>query len=200
MFRNYLKTVSVLACMALLGACGGGGEDSGNPASFTARSADGMVGGFNVDTQFNGTWQTNCEILDPNDPATEYSISAFKINGDRGEAIADVYTDSNCQTRAPIFYRMVLEFELNYTGEFTETGLGRAHNVNFTIDRGTFNNNYNLSHAELVEMEMDKPFHDLMFATGNTFYMGDYTDLNDGSSPSKRPVALDQETIYYKVR
>jgi len=57
-----------------------------------------------------------------------------------------------------------------------------------------------LSTTDLAELGLDETNHDIMFATDNTFYTGEFTDQNDGTSPSKRPIALDQSIIYYKVQ
>ena len=160
-----LKNGILIFLVSLLSACGGSDSadstDPATPASNTAGQA----------TELEGSWGYSCQF-DPD--FAVYSTLAFTFTGNSYTSIGTDYLDAACT---------VVDETFSSNGTFvtgstlTPASGGSAREIDITI-------------STINGIAFPVTFYDIYQISGTTLYTGDDT-VNEGLSPSTRPVALD---------
>jgi len=109
------------------------------------------------------------------------------------------YTDDNCTIPAT---PAVIEFINNvvFTGGTTETDLGLAQHMDFTLQRATFDG-VEASEADLLDLQDIGAFdttYSLALISDAKLYLADESGAEDGSSPETRPTKLDTSEFFVR--
>lgn len=183
-----LNTPHTAGLCALLFALGLSACDSDDNTAETNSSmlAPGATPGDEATLEgLDGNWATGC--LASSGDAT-FTTTTISVADNVASVTQSIFTDNACTTAATPA-SIVTDRSLQFDGETSNTSLGDASNVVWTVESRTVDGTPDSDGVNNMVW-------DIMLITNDTLYFGDRSGSNDGSTEALRPNTLDEVNIF----
>ena len=152
-------------------------------------------GGGDSVAEYNGTWTQACV----DEGFGESSVTVLDINGSTGTSTSYEYTDANCAVPAvPAVFTAA--YSMVYPGGTTTTALGEARHIDLTPTSFEIDS-VPLTAEQLAQATAGGAFntdYGLIHLADDTLYVGENTDVLDGTTAAKRPLELDTVDVFVR--